>query len=292
MKIIFGVIALLMAVPLINALDLTVDSPEEVVYGSTSVLFSLSAGSRSYFYFGNVDDSGKWIKLCQEKSYTCEKNVRAREGINSFEVKAVSSEEESEPEMVSFTVDSKKPRITKTFPLSSITNDFLFSVWYSEENLKDNEITLYYGEDSTTEECESGINKQCNFTGVDLSSYDGEEIEYWFEISDEVNTAYSKKTKIKVDVSPPEILNEQYIQDARKIKFIFDINEENFNKIIYKDTSDCLPNHEALGVLCSSLQTGRCVRTKTFCEGSHSMIITVLDKAGNSEETSYEFEIE
>lgn len=297
MKTIFAMITLifLFVLQFASALELDIQSPTEGYYDSKSVLFSLSVDERSYFYYSNVDNSGRWIKLCPEKDYSCERKVKVNEGENNFEVKAV-SDEDSATEGVIFTVDSKKPIITKTFPSrSSIINGYLFSIWYSEENLK--EITLYYGDDFTIGECEeAGMNKQCNFTDVDLTGYDGQEIYYWFEVSDKVNTVSSKKTKIKVDTTAPEILSEQYIpggkasQNQKYMKFILDIKEENFDKLIYQDTNGCLVNPIFSRILCSNLQVGRCLKTKSFCLGNHDLTITAIDKAGNSESIEYSFD--
>jgi len=229
----------LIVMPIVFAL--TVERPEDdETYNSRLVLFSLSADEKSSFYYMNENlDSGRWRKLC-DKTETCVKKISALEGENSFLLKSVYGDSSPETESVSFFVDSKKPVISRTYPLSSyVVNEGPFSVRYSEDNLK--EVTLYYGNDGDIEEkssseCVSGKDKQCDFS-LELEDYDGQYLEYWFMLDDGINNATSRKTRVKVDLTAPTIDDYSITANDNNVKFIVDITEENFKDVLIEDTS-------------------------------------------------------
>ena len=171
-KTLILLVALILVLPVVFALTLTINDPnDDATYDSTSILFSLSADEKSTFYYMKNDGTNRWIKLC-DKTTECEKNIRASEGENTFSIKAVDSSGESDYKNVTFKVDSKKPKILKTLPLTnSFVNGDLFSVFYTEENLK--EIKLFYLIEGDLKNksvgCNSGEKKQCDFN-LDLDA--------------------------------------------------------------------------------------------------------------------------
>ena len=105
-----------------------------------------------------------------------------------------------------------------------------------------------------------------------------QEIVYWFNISDirgEVDE--SRKEELDVDLTKPFVNFWDYIIDGRRVNFIFNITEENFDKITYKDLDDRERN------LCSRLRGGICERKRGFREGEHNLTLNVFDEAGNKE---------
>jgi len=66
------------------------------------------------------------------------------------------------------------------------------------------------------------------------------------------------------------------------------INETNFKIINFIDVKDSKPK---LTTLCSSLKNSACLVKSSFKAGNHSLIITAIDKAGNSDKESISFKV-
>ena len=136
--------------------------------------------------------------LCKNcKSY--QKNVGFNSGSHEIIVRCTYSGK-IEDHSINFTNDYTTPRVANTKPMkNSVVRNGLFVVKYTEENpLK---VTLHYGVNKTSkEDCPAGRNQECIFN-VDLSRYDNNDINYWFEIKDIAgNTAESRPTRISVDI--------------------------------------------------------------------------------------------
>ena len=200
-----------------------------------------------------------------------------------------------------FIVDSKPPKISSTHPRrNEFTNGSNFLVKYTEEqpiafalnasslfSIKFGPIPfidIFIEENQT---CPRGINQECNFN-VNLSEYDDQEIEYSFLMIDfGLNEETSRPTTIKVDTTPPQILNLDYPINRRSVYFNITVNETNFDSLNYIDNSDSRPTWRDL---CSRLnRNNECITRKTFREGQHNLTIRVQDKAGNSDEGNIEF---
>jgi|SRR3989344_9660923 len=126
--------------------------------------------------------------------------------------------------------------------------------------------------------CPSGKNQKCSFD-IDLSDFDGQEIYYWFEITDIAgNLAESKETKIKVDTKYPIVNSLNYNISKKNVLFTFNISEKNFDEINYVYLND---TNQKENVLCSSLKNGICKIKKSFKIGEHNLKIRIFDKAGN-----------
>jgi hypothetical protein len=261
---------------------LTTNNPiDGSVYNSRSILFDLETDQESdFFVTKRIHRPAGWKTLCRD-TMECEKAVPFREGDNRVLIKAVNSVGETITKVISFTIDTRKPKIHKIEPRrTSFTNGELFSVRYTEAQL--DEVTLFYGTDSILKtNCESGKRKTCDFSNVDLSTYDGQEIDYWVQIKDVAgNIGTSKKTKINVDVTAPKVHFYEYEQVRRRVNFVFEIEEKNFKEISYIDNTDKNPRWKKL---CSKFRNGRCDTQKSFRNGNHILDIKVIDKAGNEE---------
>lgn len=195
----------------------------------------------------------------------------------------------------SFFVDTKAPKIKRTYPKKGFANG-LFDVEFDEENPE--QLILHYGIDGDMREAEldleeCSINKKTTFcsVNVDLEDFEGENIMYWFELTDIVgNKDESKKITLEVDNAPPVLNNIDsfWEQNGNKIIFMFDITEENFDEVNYIDQSDLRPREKRL---CSRLKEGLCNTTKTFRKGSHTLDVQILDEAGNAVSYRVEFDV-
>lgn len=280
------ILLLVLCLSPISALNLIVNEPiNGKVYDSDrSVVFDLESDEDADFYVAkDIYKPEGWTRLCRDKK-ECEKKVRLAEGDNRVLVKAINSKGQSKlVGPISFFIDTRKPRITRTMPRrGSVTNGGDFSVKYREENLK--QITLYYGRGLTRQSftktnCESGKDKTCEFS-VDLSAFNGKEIDYWFEIEDVAGSkTTSRTTNVIADTSDPKINHKEFKVKKRRVSFVFDIEEANFKEVRYMDKEDRRPRWRRL---CSNLRVGRCNPSKSLRSGTHILDIEAIDKAGNN----------
>lgn len=178
---------------------------------------------------------------------------------------------------------NNRPIMVKVSPFENeLFNGNLASVLYSVGSLKD--ITVFYGTDYsssvTRNDCESGKLKTCNFENIDLSQFDGKSIYLLFRLTDMKNTVYSKKVKVRVDTTAPELKDFDYSVNKERVSFMFEASEKNFKEISHKDLNDC--GDRDSGFLCRNLIKGKCSVVKEFCGGTHYLTIKITDKAGNS----------
>lgn len=293
---------------------------DKEVFGSKDFYISLNASDKSLFYYSEADNPERWIKICSILNISCSKKIRLFDGVNHLLFKAVDINGiSSNIEELNFTIDSAKPIIIKTSSNGMITNGSIFSVVYTKYDRltgqeKLNNVTLFYGVEgniisiSKINECLTGINKNCEFKNIDVSRFNGQTITYWFNVSTKANSALSRKSRTIVDTTPPEIRpladnvnliifgnvypDSRNQVNYRKVKFILDINENNFHSVKYADTNNCGYQIIPSQILCTRLDVGRCIVTKNFCIGSHSLNITAIDKAGNAGTIQASFNIE
>ena len=305
----------------ISPVILEVISPQDGdIFGSGNVLVNLSASSKSLFYYSFADNPEKWNKICSSSNLRCSKKIKFKEGVNNLIFKAVGiSGVTSNLEEVSITIDGIKPVILKISSNGSISNGNMFSVIYNKNDRVTgtdvlNNVTLFYGiggdimSISKPEECLTGMNQHCDFEEVDVSYFEGQNINYWFNISTKANSVLSKKGRVKIDTTSPEIeplvdgisqiISSKIYSDfkkqvySRNVKFTLDITEDNFDRVSYVDSNNCGYKVIPSQVLCTRLNVGRCIVTKSFCVGHHNLIITAIDKAGNIGTTETSFDID
>lgn len=283
-RIVFLLI-LFLGISFVSALDLTVNNPvQDEIYPSRTVVINLDSDDVANFYYKkDTLANTKWKRLCMMET-VCEKRFRFDEGDNMISFKAVTEGGEQDFVYdVSFEVDSSKPRIhTMTPRRGSYIKGDLFSVIYTEDNLQ--EITLDYGTPTdirmaSRTDCTPGRNQVCNFENVDLTDFDGKEIEYWFAVSDELRTVTSRRTLVNVDTTAPELNYFDYTISRGSATFVFEIKEQNFKDISYIDNNDRNPRWKRL---CTRLRDGSCSRRIPFARGEHLLDIVAVDKAGNS----------
>ncbi len=281
-KILF--IVLVLGVNFVSALSFTVNTPvADEMFDSRRVEVDLVADERANFYYKDeIFGTRGWRRLCMRTEH-CTRRIIADEGHNDISFKVVNMEGEQEfIYNIPFYVDSRDPRILSTEPRRNrITNGNIFSVRFLEENLK--KVILYYGiygDMREEERTDCGYGRGwCHFEDVDLTDFDGKEIEYWFSIEDEVEKEESRKRTIDVDVTPPEINQFDFkIVRRNRASFIFEVIEDNFDIIEYIDHSSRRPRWRRL---CSRIRDGSCNRVKRFRRGEHILDIRIADEAGN-----------
>jgi hypothetical protein len=112
---------------------------------------------------------------------------------------------------ITFTKDTTSPKIIRQMPRkNSYTNGTnpVFKVTYNEQKLGN--ITLFYKkpaisiyQHATLVNCTEGINQVCNTT-LNLTSYNGQQLMYYFSITDKAgNTINKTPTTINVDTVAP-----------------------------------------------------------------------------------------
>jgi len=290
-------------VTVLSVEGLKIHSPvNDEVYSNKRVPFSIELLKEAKYI--KYSDNGKRLRTlcrrCDEYGFTKQKRKFFGDGYHEVLIKAIFDFNEIEGS-VNFIVDSKDPKILKTEPKRGFAIGE-FEVIFKEENPKT--LTLNYGnKESGMSEASLDINKECkeyqlnNFEvyccdykrekmkcefKVDLGDYDLEEIEYWFVLEDILgNTDKSRAEDLEVDLSKPVINSFDYTIDGRRVNFVLDIEEKNFDEVNYIDRTD---NKARWKKLCTKLKRGKCEKRKMFGKGDHKIDIQVVDEAGNKEE--------
>ena len=264
---------------------LTVTSPVEGAYlDSKTVTVDASADQDvSFNLFKTVLRSRSAVELC-DAVMTCMDTFRAREGSNTIRVKVLNTDGESDSEDISFIVDTRAPRISRTSPRNGewMNAADAFSVNYREDNL--DSVKLVYGaSEETKTDCPSGRRQTCSIM-PDLTSLDGQDILYHFVLFDKAgNNVTSQIRTVHVDTTLPVVDSASASVDGRRVTFTVEVEEENFDKVLIKDNNSRRPRWTRL---CSRLNVGVCTATKTFRSGTHNVDLMLLDEAGNSDEES------
>lgn len=288
MKKILGIsLVLLFMMPVVFALTLAVNNPVSPAKSNSNyVSVDLSSSETSDFFYSYNDNMGIWSNLCL-KTNKCVRKIKMNEGNNTIKLRAINKNGAFDTKNLNVLVDTVRPKILGITPRNNLfVNSSIFSISYREENL--DKIIFHYKKATQNEQtvvgnssCLSGVDKTCSFT---VSGYEGK-IAFWFEIIDTVgNKIISTKNTVEIDSTKPNMVNFSGIpQEDNRVKFVFDITEKNFKEIVYSDDSTCNLINPNVEYLCSSLTAGRCINTKKFCSGDHSITFTVKDKAGNSD---------
>lgn len=285
-----------------EAPELTINYPEEgEVYTSRSTLLDLYLNEEADVYFlDNIHGRGRWSRVCSN----CEDYSRKRsfkEGFNDLTFKAVDDNGNEAFVNKSFYIDSRAPRIRKTEPRRGFANGY-FTAQIDE--LNPIELILNYGNLETgmreqivdLDDCYEDRRKINCDTIVNLEDYDGEEIEYWFELEDMAGSVgVSRTLGLDVDTTYPILDNPESFWEqgegrySRYVYFEFNITEENLDGITYIDQSESRPRERRL---CSRLRDGVCKSRKSFRRGDHALDIQITDEAGNSIGKRIEFNVD
>ncbi|VVB77934.1 Uncharacterised protein [uncultured archaeon] len=211
-----------------------------------------------------------------------QKSMTFDQGANDITIRAVEGLEVKE-KRIKFFIDNRAPMIISTLPVERSFASGIFNVSYSEANPK--KITLFYGTGSylnkTSTSCPAGDKQSCLFN-IDLKSFDGKSINYWFEILDVAgNRITSKSTQVYVDTSSPLIENITYTIDRGNVNFKIKVKEAYLKSVGYSDSFDLKPTDK---ILCSQLVNNICDKKITLKDGEHNITIFVIDSAGHRTE--------
>lgn len=265
---------------------------KDKVYSTKKVLLSFSLDERADIFYKDLNKiTETWTRVCDDcypgnPAYAINRSFL--EGENNLMFKAVDVMGNEATLPIKFKVDSIAPRIYKTYPLTGFANGN-FEVQFKEANPK--KLTMYYGNKSKVlniaTDCSvpDKMGKTICETNVDLSSFNGQEIQYYFEIEDITGKKYqSRAIKVKVDTKDPVLKNPtSFFKQgegiySRYVTFNMSIAEDNFYKVTYTELS----NPNAVKILCTRLTNGNCIKKQSFLPGTHVLSLQITDKAGHS----------
>lgn len=270
---------------------LTLSYPiNNAVYTSRAVNFQVSISERSKLDYLDNNQVNKGYKLLCSGCTSFSRKVNFKEGLNDITMRASDRAGNIDQERIVFTIDSKKPQISKIEPQNNKYGNGNFIINYNENNLK--QITLNYRLSSgnqisslVSNSCESGLKKSCT---LNPNLQDGEYY-YSFEIEDVAgNKVTSKETKVFIDNSNPILnIDSSLISGSNYIKKLplkLNVNEK--VDLSYKD----LNGNNKFVSLCKNCDSYD--KSVTFKEGNHNLIIKATDKAGNIDEENFVFSIQ
>lgn len=282
----------------VAAPNITVDSPAEgKIYNSTKILVDLNTSEEADVSYKDLDAaSSKWNSICSDcDSYSKEKTFK--EGENNLQFKVSDSSGNTNYFNVSFTVDSISPKVKSTSPTGGFVSS-TFEITFDEAS--PTSLVMTFGSNSLgfdnqtfdLDECTTdpikNERKTCS-DEVDLSSYDGSTISYWFTLKDVANnTVTSKSYNISVDETSPVINNPEsfYSLNFKKGNVDFNINvtELNLDEVGYLVEGSTVEKR-----ICDRLTDGICKKSISFVDGSYNVTLYVRDKAGNEETIDFSF---
>jgi len=280
-------------------LTMTINSPFEKIYSERGIVFNITLTKEAKLEYKNWNDNTlKWKTLCSNCNEYGESRIKRKsfsEGEYNITIRATDDVGQVKEENILFSVDSKKPKISKTLPKrNSFTNGSDFYIKYTEDNVKNVSITIQGSEIQVypvdISKCvESKKYTEC-FVDLNLSDYDGQSIEYWFEVSDYVRDVSSRKTKVKVDTTSPVLTvnsPENNLTYGRKVVFNISVSED--VKIEYIDNS--ASRWKRLCSNCDEYGESR-KKTKSFKRGVHDILIRATNKAGNIDIKEINFDVD
>ncbi|PIN91280.1 hypothetical protein COU57_01305, partial [Candidatus Pacearchaeota archaeon CG10_big_fil_rev_8_21_14_0_10_32_14] len=272
-------------------INLTIINPNESIYGERKIQFILTTEDEAeeIGYFENIEGKTprkrKLCNNCDSYGLNEEKRISFREGNHNLTFYARNKDGVEEEENYSFLIDSTIPRFKSTSPKNGYA-DGNFSVIFEETNPK--KLTLYYGNSSDLNAVDYNIS-ECNYEDspkifcskfIDLSFFDGEDIQYYFSAEDIVeNIEFSKVIEVKVDSTDPLLVNPGsfYDQVNNYINFHLNVEEDNFDTAVYSYINYRGKLRERK--LCSILKNGFCEKRVSFRSGSWDLVVKITDEA-------------
>ncbi len=221
--------------------------------------------------------------LCKN-CYEYNKSLSFKDGIHILSVRCANKNDISS---IVFFVDRNNLRVLEVSKKdNSFVNGDEFSVKYNENLvlsaiIQVKEVCKNPGFCKTKDFdaiCELG-KSECNFPNLDLSWFEGKEIEYKYIVHNLAGkSAESKAFRAFVDSINPMIRSFSYSTDKTRAFFNLDIEEGNLAKIEYIDYHSRTP---VWRTLCDFEQSSKCDAVVGISKGIHFFDIRVTDKAGN-----------
>jgi hypothetical protein len=264
--------------------ELKINSPQNQIYNTRKINIDLESEEiyDEISYINLFDRNPRPRRLCRNCD-TFNRSQFFSEGNNSLSFIAIKENEIIAEKNISFFIDSKSPRISRTQPTRGLTNGTL-KIEFREDNPKN--LTLSYTNNSQNKSTEINLST-CTFQrnvhsciiNINLTEFENQEITYWFKLTDIANNQdTSRKIELKVDTTPPKInISHQITRGLIELEIA--VEEENFDKITYINTLDRIPRERNL---CTRLKDNTCIGRISLSDGNHNIIIIAKDKAGNT----------
>ncbi|MBS3066700.1 lamin tail domain-containing protein [Candidatus Pacearchaeota archaeon] len=271
------------------AINISINSPVNELYENRNVPINVTLDKEAdYIKYINYDDKKPgWKILCKDcKDYgkTSTKTKRFLEGENNLSFMAIDSFGREFSENVSIFIDSIAPKIKEVEPKTGYI-DSNFNINIIEDNPTNMSIfygngTINMGSDVNLSECTNVKSvKYCNGF-IDLSEFNGQEIEYYVNLTDIMNrTVKSKINKVMVDTVNPVINSVDFTNIGRRVELRINVSELNLEEVNYIDLEDRTPKERRL---CTKLTNNMCVKVLSFRPGVHNLTINAVDQAGNN----------
>jgi len=237
-------------------------------------------------YIDYSNSRPRWRRLCS-KCDEYERQKSFNEGEHDIRIRCTPFVGEPEIHEIEFFNDYRKPKIRKTTPKrNKFTNGSNFYIKYTEDNVKN--ISITYNPTIILDCNKSGRNQECYFD-LNLTEFNNQEIEYWFEIEDIAgNKDQSKPTKVKVDTTLPELNNLDSFWEKGEgryedyIYFDMNITEINFDEVVLSYEYERRGKfYEKEKRLCSRLKDGKCEDRERIRDYYENLKVIIRDEAGN-----------
>jgi hypothetical protein len=182
--------------------DLNVYSPDKEIYPATRVQFNFSAGKKinSIEYIDWNTLKPKWTKLCSncnDYGLLNSKFMPFTDGFHNITIKGTNGFI-VEQKNLSFMVDTKAPKIYSATPKSNQLANGSFYIKFEEKNVKNVSLIINKSNVYNVTNCTyDGKYNECTIE-VDLSTFAGQKIEYYFNVSDYFRSTKSTTIKVKV----------------------------------------------------------------------------------------------
>ncbi len=263
------------------------------LFSSTSVKLAYHLNEKADVFYSDLTDSNRReSKICDDCRGDKTKSVRFKEGLNKIRFRTVDMYRNTRILDIQFFIDTKNPKIREVLPARGFA-DGSFSATIDEANPRT--INLHYGNaNKGFKRSLLNVNTDCQLErkslscskNVNLSDYNGQSIQYWFEVIDIASKqALSKKIVLSVDTQDPLINFIQTTISGKSATLRINVMEPNLESIEYSD------NGRRPKLLCNKLISNVCEKKIVFSTGSHTVFIQVTDKAGNAVGQSVSFVI-
>ena len=241
-------------------------------------------------YLDLDDPKGREKSFCRRTDNgICDEKIRLPDGNHDLQIMIYDEAGNVAGTTTNFFTDSKDPKIKKTEPRRGFASGE-FYIEFDEANPVN--LVLHYGNGIVEltknviidSDCVMDRYYECN-TNVDLSIFNGQEIEYWWILDDIVgNIDESKHEELSVDTIEPVLNNPGnyfwYENGTRYAYFNMSITEDNFEEVTYSYIDDRGRIREKR--ICSRLDSdGMCYKRISFMRGTYNLTINVKDEAGN-----------
>jgi len=265
-----------------SAPNMTLRSPKQnAIFKSKSVPFDFSLSEKSSVYFINNNDQRRgWNDVCTSCT-SFNSPVKFPEGLNDITLKIIDKSGNINFLDLKFFIDTKKPKITKVEPTKYFASG-TFYVTFQELNPKS--LVLKYGISSNMSSktlnltlCDYQKTKTVCEVTANLSKYDSQNIQFWFELTDITGSlAKSKPITLPVDITPPKINSFNYTLIKNSATVTLDVTEKNLDYVSYINQNDLSPREKKL---CTRLSSSKCTKSIKLRPGSNAITFIAYDKA-------------